>query len=172
VLGNLVSRVTKFARSKFGDTIPAGGTLGPRETQLIADLSAQLRSYEANMTAMEVRKSAANLRAIWVAGNEYLQSAAPWTVVKTDPDQAAAMIRLAMNLIRLYAILSRPFIPDAAAAMMQAVGSDDWTWPESIDAALNFLPAGHSFAVPENLFRKITDEERADWQGRFAGIRT
>jgi len=34
------------------------------------------------------------------------------------------------------------------------------------------LSAGHSFSVPENLFRKITDEERADWQARFAGSRT
>jgi methionyl-tRNA synthetase len=25
--------------------------------------------------------------------------------------------------------------------------------------------------VPENLFRKITDEERADWQARFSGLR-
>jgi methionyl-tRNA synthetase len=25
--------------------------------------------------------------------------------------------------------------------------------------------------VPDNLFRKITDEERADWQARFAGAR-
>jgi len=26
--------------------------------------------------------------------------------------------------------------------------------------------------VPENLFRKITDEERAEWQVKFAGVRT
>jgi methionyl-tRNA synthetase len=172
VLGNLVSRVTKFAKAKFGDTIPHGGAMGPREAELIATLTPQLRAYEANMAAMEVRKSAADLRALWVAGNEYLQSAAPWTVVKTDPDQAAAIIRRAMNLIRVYAIISRPFIPDAAAAMMAAVGSDDWTWPDDLAAAMDILPAGHAFAVPENLFRKITDEERAEWQVRFAGVRS
>ena len=172
VLGNLVSRVTKFALSKFGDTIPAGGVMGDRETALIADLTQKLRAYEGHMEAMEVRKAASELRGLWVAGNEYLQAAAPWTVVKTDPEQAAAIIRLAMNLIRLYAIISRPFIPDAAASMMQAVGSTDWTWPEDVAGCLAALPAGHAFTVPENLFRKITDEERVDWQQRFAGIRT
>jgi methionyl-tRNA synthetase len=172
VLGNLVSRVTKFAKAKFGDVIPAGGAPGPREADLMAALTTQLRSYEANMAAMEVRKSAADLRALWVAGNEYLQAAAPWTAVKTDPDQAAMMIRLAMNLIRVYAIISRPFIPDAAAAMMAAMGSDDWTWPDDLAAAMQVLPAGAPYSVPENLFRKITDEERAEWQQRFAGIRT
>ena len=172
VLGNLVSRVTKFAKSKFGDAIPAGGAFGPQETALIADLGARIRTYETLMAEMEVRKAAAELRGIWVVGNEYLQSAAPWSVVKTDPDQAQAMIRLALNLIRIYAILSAPFIPDAAASMMTALNSRDWTWPSDVHGAIRALPAGHEFAVPENLFRKITDEERAEWQVKFAGVRT
>ena len=172
VLGNLVSRVTKFANAKFGLTVPAGGAFDHAETALIADLGARIKDYAALMETMEVRKAANELRAIWVIGNEYLQAAAPWTVVKTDPDRAQAMIRLALNLIRVYAILSRPFIPDAAAAMMAAMGSDDWSWPDSISDAMRALPAGHPFAVPENLFRKITDEERADWQQKFAGVRS
>ncbi len=172
VLGNLVSRVTKFAKAKFGDQIPAGGDFGPQEAGLIADLSARVAEYTALMAGMEVRKAAAELRAIWVLGNEYLQGAAPWTVVKTDPERAQAMIRLGLNLIRVYAVLSAPFIPDAARSMMTAMGTDDWTWPADMSAALRALPAGHDFAVPENLFRKITDEERAEWQQKFAGVRT
>jgi methionyl-tRNA synthetase len=172
VLGNLVSRVTKFAVSKFGNEVPAGGSFGPLETALIADLGARIADYTAHMQAMEVRKAAAELRAIWVIGNEYLQAAAPWSVVKTDPEQAQAIIRLALNLIRVYAVLSSPFIPDASATMLQAMGTDDSSWPHDISAAMRALPAGHAFTVPENLFRKITDEERTDWQTRFSGIRT
>lgn len=172
VLGNFVSRVTKFAKSKLGESVPEAGSFGPMETALIADLGARVADYTRAMELMEVRKAAAELRAIWVIGNEYLQSAAPWSVVKTDPDHAQAQIRLALNLIRIYAILSAPFIPDAAQAMMTAMGSQDWTWPSDVSAAIRALPAGHDFAVPENLFRKITDEERAEWQERFAGVRS
>ncbi|PZR00245.1 MAG: methionine--tRNA ligase [Cereibacter sphaeroides] len=172
VLGNFVSRVTKFGHSKLGTTVPAGGEFGPQETSLIADLGARLRDYEAFMDAMEVRKAATELRAIWVAGNEYLQSAAPWSAIKTDPARAGAIVRLALNLIRVYAIISRPFIPDSSEAMMAAMDSRDWTWPDDLGSALRALPAGHSYTVPENLFRKITDEERTDWQQRFSGLRT
>ncbi len=171
VLGNLVSRVTKFGRSKFGEVVPDGGTFGDREALLISELEARIRTYEALMEAMEVRKAATELRTIWVAGNEYLQSAAPWSVVKTDPDRAGAMVRLALNLIRVYAVLSRPFIPDAAATMMDAMGSTDWTWPDDLSAALTTLPPGHAYSVPDVMFRKITDEERTDWQARFSGVR-
>ena len=124
------------------------------------------------MEAMEVRKSAAELRAIWVAGNEYLQSAAPWSTFKENPDQAAAQVRLALNLIRFYAVLSRPFIPNAADDLMAAMQTDNADWPSDITAALTALPVGHEFTVPEVTFRKITDDERDEWQEKFAGTRS
>ncbi|MCO4778325.1 MULTISPECIES: methionine--tRNA ligase [Lentibacter] len=172
VLGNFVSRVTKFCRSKFDETVPSAGEYGPAEHALIADLTKRIRAYESHMEAMDVRKSAAELRAIWAAGNEYLQEAAPWSVFKEDPDRAAAQIRLALNLIRLYAVLSAPFIPTTAAKLFVAMNTLDTSWPDDVAAALGSLEAGHEFAVPDNLFAKITDEERADWAAKFSGIRT
>ncbi|EYD74543.1 Methionyl-tRNA synthetase [Rubellimicrobium mesophilum DSM 19309] len=172
VLGNFVSRITKFCRSKFGETIPEGGQYGERERALLDELDQRVRAYEMALDAIEVRKASQELRAIWVLGNEYLQSAAPWSTFKADPEQAAMQTRLGLNLIRLYAILSRPFIPDASQQMMDALHSTDWTWPDDVEATLAALPPGAPFTVPEVTFRKITDEERADWQQRFAGIRT
>jgi len=172
VLGNFVSRITKFCRSKFGEEVPAGGEYGDQEQALIDELTTRIRAYEGHMEAMEVRKSAQELRAIWVAGNEYLQSAAPWSVFKTEPERAAAQVRLGLNLIRLYAVLSAPFIPHAADTLMAALNSDDRSWPDDVAAALSALPAGHGFTVPDVLFAKITDEQREDWQARFAGTRS
>lgn len=170
VLGNFVSRITKFCRSKFGETLPEGGVMGAEEAALIAEIEKRLAAYEAAMNAIEIRRAAAELRAIWVAGNEYLQRAAPWTMFKTDPAQAALGTRIGLNLIRLYAILSRPFIPDAADTMLAALNLPaEQAWPRDVTAALNALPAGHAFTVPEVLFAKITDEQRAGWEAEFAG---
>jgi methionyl-tRNA synthetase len=171
VLGNFVSRVTKFCRSKFSEDVPAGGEYGDAENKLIADLQIRLTAYQAAMDAIEVRKAAAELRAMWAAGNEYLQAAAPWSVFKVDPDQAAAQIRLALNLIRIYAILSAPFIPTASASLLSAMNTMNMEWPDDMDAAARALPAGHPFTVPENLFAKISDEQREEWVEKFAGSR-
>jgi len=70
VLGNFVSRVTKFCRSKFSEDVPAGGTWGEAEAALIADLQTRLGAYEAAMDGIEIRKAASELRAMWAAGNE------------------------------------------------------------------------------------------------------
>ncbi|MEL6240550.1 MAG: methionine--tRNA ligase [Pseudomonadota bacterium] len=171
VLGNFVSRVTKFCRSKFGEVVPEGGANGPAEKALIQDLSARVARYQDRMAAMDVRKSAQELRAIWVAGNEYLQAAAPWSVFKEDPDLAAAQVRLALNLAALYAALSSPFIPDAAETLRKALNLDTLDWPEDVPAALETLAPGHGFTVPDVLFAKISDEDREAWQVRFAGTR-
>jgi len=171
VLGNFVSRITKFCRAKFGEAVPEGGEYGEQEHALITELTTRIRAYETQMEAMEVRKSAQELRAIWVAGNEYLQSTAPWSTFKTDPAQAAAQVRMGLNLIRLYAVLSAPFIPTASASMLSAMNTLDTSWPDDVAAALNALPVAHDFSVPEVLFAKITDDQREDWQQRFSGVR-
>ncbi len=171
VLGNFASRVTKFCRSKFGEVVPDGGTYGPEEQALIDTLDKRIKAYNTHMDDMEVRKAASELRAIWVAGNEYLQAAAPWAKFKDDPDAAAAVIRLSLNLIRLYAVLSAPFIPDASAALLKAMNTDDDSWPDDVTQALETLPAGHTFTVPEVTFAKITDDQREEWQEKFAGKR-
>jgi len=172
VLGNFVSRITKFCRSKFGEAVPEDGAYGEQEQALIADLTTRIRAYETHMEAMEVRKSAAELRAIWVAGNEYLQSAAPWSTFKTDPEQAAAQVRLGLNLIRLYAVLSAPFIPHSSAAMLEAMQTEATGWPDDVAEALSTLAPGHAFTVPDVLFAKITDDQSDGWQAQFSGTRS
>ncbi|NCO21347.1 MAG: methionine--tRNA ligase [Rhodobacterales bacterium] len=171
VLGNFVSRVTKFCAAKFTTEVPKSGPMTEAENRLMVDLTTRIRAYEGFMEAIEVRKAAAELRAIWVLANEYLQATAPWTAVKTDPARAATIIALSLNLIRVYAVLSRPFIPDAAEALLAALHTGDDSWPDDIVAALTTLPQGHAFSVPEVTFAKITDDQRADWQIRFAGKR-
>ncbi len=169
VLGNFVSRVTKFCRGKYGEEVPAGGQYGEAEAAVMAEIAKRLKAYEANMEAVELRKAAADLRAIWAAGNEYLQAAAPWTLYKQSPEDAAAIVRFALNLIRLYGVLSAPYIPDASKAILAAINAEGAAWPTDLEAALSTLPAGHAFTTPDVLFAKITDERRDELEAQFAG---
>ena len=169
VLGNFVSRVTKFCRSKFGEVIPSGGTWSQNEKKLVNEIEKRVKAYESYMENKEIRKSANELRAIWACGNEYLQSAEPWATFKSDPEASAMQIRLSLNLIKLYGVLSAPFIPDAAEKILKALNLTDESWPSDVGEALNSLPENLVFEVPEVMFRKITDEERETWKKKFSG---
>ena len=104
------------------------------------------------------------------AGNEYLQIAAPWTAFKTDQTAAAVSVRTGLNLCALFAILALPFIPDAAETVLDAIGvpRQNRNWPSAEDkGVLDELPRGLAFTPPDVLFKKIEDEQVAEWSARF-----
>jgi methionyl-tRNA synthetase len=170
VLGNFVNRILKFNEAKFGGVVPAGGEAGPIEEALFARVDAALEQLTASLEAMEFRKAASDVRALWVIGNEYLQEAAPWTAFKTDEVRAAVVVRTALNLVALYARISAPFIPFAAETIAASVGESDKTWPsQPAESELNRLQEGRPAIAPEVLFKKIEDEQIAAWTERFGG---
>ena len=84
-------------------------------------------------------------------------------------DLAAAITRFSLNLIRLYAVLSRPFLPDASDAMLAALGLESAEWPDDLLVALSTVPSGQPFTVPPVLFAKLDDARRSELEARFAG---
>ncbi|MFJ7263108.1 methionine--tRNA ligase [Streptomyces globosus] len=171
-LGNFVNRVLSFSRKRFGDEVPAGKDAGEAEARLGAQIAELLAEYETHMDALQFRKAAAALRALWSAGNSYLEEKAPWLEIKTDPEGAALTLRTAMNLIHLYSVVSEPFIPASARAMRSAfrLADDNAAWITQEHAkALDAVPAGTPFTVPPVLFAKITEEDLEAYRERFGG---
>ena len=78
-------------------------------------------------------------------------------------------IRLSFNLIKLYGVLSAPFIPDAAEKIFKALNLSNENWPNNISEALDSIPENAAFEVPEVMFIKITDEQRETWKEQFSG---
>lgn len=167
VFGNLVNRITRFCASKFESRVPEGGAPGDLEVKLAADVAARVAALTRHHEEMEFRKAAAELRALWVVGNEYLQVAAPWTAIKTDPDKAAVGVRTGLNLVALFAVLAQPFIPDAARTVLDGLGVPDALrgWPSGAPGDL--LNPGQSITPPDVLFAKIEDADVAAWKERF-----
>ncbi|MFJ5260756.1 methionine--tRNA ligase [Streptomyces sp. NPDC088387] len=171
-LGNFVNRVLSFSKKRFGDEVPAGGEPGEAEAKLGGEIARLLAEYESQMESLQFRKAAAALRALWSAGNSYLEEKAPWLEIKTDKDGAALTLRTAMNLIHLYAVVSEPFIPSSSAAMRAAFAlpDDTATWiTESEAKSLTLVAPGTPFTVPPVLFAKLTDDDLAAYKDRFGG---
>ena len=172
VLGNFVNRILKFGAARFDGQIPEGGAGGEAEAKLVAKLESGIGLYTAQIEDMQFRKAAQELRAIWVAANEFVAEAAPWTAIKTDPGAAAASVRTGINLIRVIAILSQPIIPETAAALGSALGLSEaeMAWPKGRAAEdLAKLAPGRPFQVPPVLFAKLGEEQVAEWTQAFGG---
>jgi methionyl-tRNA synthetase len=168
--GNYVNRCLTFTSRNVGDAGPAGGEPGDAERALAVDLGARVREYTALLDAKQFRKATAELRAVWATGNAYWERAEPWKAVKEDPERAAVIERTGVNLVRLFALLAVPIIPATAETVLAAVAPDaPIRWPDDVEAELRALGPGSSFMVPEVLFRKLTDDDIAEWTERFGG---
>jgi methionyl-tRNA synthetase len=168
-LGNFVNRTMTFSARNYGLSIPAGGAPGAAERELMQQLDEHVAGYTASLVGVDFRKSARWLRSIWSLGNQYLERAAPWTIIRTDPDTAALVMRTALNLVHVIAILSAPIIPATSAALLNALGmaGADADWVTSAKTMLEVLQPGHEFTVPEVLFAKLTSEQLLEWETRF-----
>lgn len=172
VLGNYVNRILRFNKSRFDGVVPEGGEWGADEDWLAGELETRLKDAAAHFEAMEFRKAAGEVRAIWALGNEYLTRAEPWTKFKTDPAAAAIGVRTALNYMSVMAKIAQPIIPDAAKTILDALGvaEDDRSWPQGdVHVMLTALPVGQSVEPPEVLFKKIEDSDIEAWSERFGG---
>ncbi|WP_373002570.1 methionine--tRNA ligase [Hyphomonas sp.] len=172
VLGNFVNRITKYCVAKFDGKVPDGGEPGEAEAWITAELAERLPRLIDYYEAMEFRKAAAETRAIWAAGNEYLTKAEPWVKYKSDVDAAAVGVRTGLNLAALFGILCLPIIPETGAKILDALGIPQEHWNfnfRSPEAVLNALPPGLAITPPDVLFQKIEDEQVAEWTEQFGG---
>ena len=144
---------------------------------LIADLDRRIAQYAAYMEDAEFRKALGEMRAIWVAGNEYMTRAAPWTHIKTDRAKAAVGVRMGLNLVHQFAHLLWPVMPDFARTIhecIQPVGYRGGVIPfpdAPMAELLDDLIPGQPIKAPEALIAKISDEQVAEWKLKFGGTR-
>ena len=170
VLGNFINRVLKMTGSNFGTQVPDGGDVSDDEKALYTRLDELVGDYTAYLNEMEFRKALSTLREIWVEGNNYIARNEPWKVVKTDKDRAAVVLRTAINMIRLFAILSAPIMPKTSEKMLALLNlpTSDLEWVMAPMAeVLTVLKAGHEFNTPELLFSKIAPERVEELSVRY-----
>ena len=161
VLGNFINRVLKMTSSNFGQVVPEGGEISDDEKNLYKTLDELISTYTKHMDELEFRKAFSTLREIWVEGNNYIARNEPWKQVKTDKNRAAVVLRTGINLIRVYALLSAPLIPETSSKMLALINAPtDLKWIDgNSEAELSTLKAGHAFNTPELLFSKIAPEK-------------
>ncbi len=171
VLGNFVSRVLKMTASKLGEQVPTGGEFTEAENELVKNLQQHVDAYLKYMNELEFRKALNELRAIWVEGNNYISVTEPWSVIKENQERAETILRVCINLIYIFAVLSYPIMPKITENMLAKLGLtvNDMPLLKDFDVAkeINFLKPGHKFTVGEPLFERISPERLEELKQKY-----
>ena len=117
---------------------------------------------------MEFRKALAELRAIWVEGNNYISVTEPWSVIKTDEERAKVILRMCCNLIRVFALLSAPIMPETSQKMLDKFGVEMISLKDfDIAKELSFFKGGEKFEVGEMLFERVAPEKIEELKQKY-----
>ncbi len=111
--GNLANRVLSFCYKHWEGVVPNVdvNTLRPADLELLATIEAGFNTVGAELDAVRLRSALGETMKLATAVNQYLDTNAPWSAVKTDKDGAAKTIYTALKAIDSLKVMFAPFIP-------------------------------------------------------------
>ena len=164
-LGNLASRVIKFAARRFDARVPAAdGALDQHENLREAD--ERFAETGDRLSRNELRKAARALIAGCDSLNQFFDALAPWKLAKSeDPEDLArcgACIERCLAYLELISRRLSPFCPGSAARLramlgQAAAGAGDAWGEEGPGRTPARLAEGLALAEAEVLFQKLDD---------------
>ena len=93
--------------------------------------------------------------------NRYFAGEAPWTLRKTDPARMAGVLFVTAEVLRAVAILVQPFVPAAAARLLDLLGvAPDARTVARIGEGGRLAP-GAPLPPPQPIFPRYVEPEAA-----------
>ncbi|MCC6313204.1 MAG: methionine--tRNA ligase [Thermomicrobiales bacterium] len=158
--GNAVHRLLSFLQAKFDGVVPEPGDLGAADAAMLAQARASFALVGEQIEAVHLREGLRQIMALAGALNRYLDDAAPWKTIKTEPARAATTMWTALQVVSALRVLTAPYLPFSAERLQGYLGDTDSV--HALPWAMRELPAGRALPKPQPLVRKLDDEELAE----------
>lgn len=165
-LGNLANRSLNMLAKYFGSTVP--------EAAFTSDAAADMRELCLNACAnfqslfSQCRFDRA-LEALWEvvrALNKYIDSSAPWALMKNGQEaEAAEALVMVLACLRKIALHLTPVMPATARTMLEQLGCAGQGDANRLGdelASLEPLPAGTQVAAASNLFPRLEPPKKEE----------
>jgi methionyl-tRNA synthetase len=156
ILGNFVYRTLFLAKKEFGG-IPDGEV----DPAITAEIEKCTNTVDNFMKEYEFKGAADAIMSLAAFGNTYIQTNAPWKLVKTDRRAAGLVIKNCVQLAKALALLIEPVMPAKAQECWAMLGYTDKiaAYPVS-ETTVNVHTA--KIPNPRPLFAKMEDNQTTE----------
>lgn len=173
-LANLCNRSFSFIYKNMDGTVDAVDTIADGE---IDEIRREIIERENAITALlekaELRKAYREIFILSNYGNKLFQDSEPWKLKTEDAPRMRRLLSLLAYLIRDLAVLTEPFTPAMARAMVRHFGIDRVPAWNSLmafcGAEKNAAAPITTVEKPELLFSRLEDGAMAGLKERFSG---
>ena len=159
--GNLAQRVLSMINKNCGARVPEPGDLTKDDNTLLVAVDGLL---DVVREALDEQAIHIALEKIWTqirAANRYIDRQAPWILKKEDPDRMKTILYVLAEAIRQLALLTQPFVPEAAGKMLDQVAVAEEARDFATFGEAGRLAPGTELPKPEGVFPRFVVEDSA-----------
>ena len=165
-LGNLAQRSLSMIFKNCDGKIPVPGAFTAEDQAILARTDAL---YQIARTEMDRQALTKYLDAVWSVvsdANQYFAAEEPWAKKKTDPERMATTLYVTAEVVRQFAILAQPVMPDACNKLLDlmAVPADARSF--AFLGERGRLVGGTPIPEPQGVFPRYVDPGEAEAQAQ------
>ncbi|MBY9009767.1 MAG: methionine--tRNA ligase subunit beta, partial [Candidatus Lokiarchaeota archaeon] len=158
-IGNFIHRTLTFIDKQFNGVIPEKIEYDDVDKNFIELINKIGFAIGENISNFKLRKALRDIVNFGKEGNVYLNSKAPWHLIKSDKNAAGHVFNICAQAVYAFGVLLSPFIPGTAEKIMSYLNiptSNDLKW-DTINE--NSVKEGQKIKRPEPLFQKLDISE-------------
>ena len=157
--GNLAQRVLAMINRNCGAAVPEPGKFIEADERLLGEARGLLGRVRPLIAEQTFHTALETIWRVVAEANRYVDEHAPWALRRTDPARMGTVLYTLAEVLRHLGILTQPFVPGAAAALLDqlAVPAD----ARSFAALAEALPPGRALPAPRGIFPRFVEAEAA-----------
>ena len=158
-LGNLAQRSLTMVARQLGGELPKPGDFSDADKAMLAAADAMVGKAREAMKTQALHHVLSTVWAVVAEANRYFAGEAPWALAKTDPVRQGTVLYVTAEVIRQVAILAQPFMPTAAAKLLDLLGvpADERQFV-ALDGGRR-IAVGVSLPAPSPVFPRYVESE-------------
>ncbi len=153
IFGNFVYRTLFFAHKEFN-----GVPSCPVDPAILTEIEKSLSNIDVLMREYEFKGAVDAMMALAAFGNTYIQTNAPWKLIKTDREAAAQVIKNCIQIAKAVALLLEPVMPSKAQECWTMLGYNDKVSDHPVSEAVCQVPET-CLTAPAPLFAKMEEDQ-------------
>ena len=158
-LGNLAQRSLTMITRNCGAAVPQPAALTPPDEALLALADALPEKARAAMRDFALHTALAEVWAVVGEANRYFASQEPWILRKQDPVRMGTVLWTTAEVLRTIGILAQPFVPSAAAKLLDLLGQSPDARSLAHAGPAHRLEPGCALPTPEPIFPRYVEPE-------------
>src|SRR5262245_29486913 len=158
-LGNLAQRSLSMVGRQLKGVLPKPGAFSDTDKAILKAADAMIGEARAAMATQQLHQVLNVVWAVVAEANRYFAGEAPWALAKTDPQRQGTVLYVTAEVIRQVAILCQPFMPSAAAQLLDLLGIPAEERQFSTLGGAHRIAPGTQLPVPTPVFPRYVEPE-------------